>query len=627
MSHQDKIYNQNGRVSRNSIVPVPRTSSDICVFNNPLFNMIGGDKIECVDIQCDISSIPYGSILDTGTQCFIENNLSGSCFNNLTWATRIYEDDDLVYHNDFFVSTELTGATPSLVEFSGSVITAFDDLGYDYSVTDTTYTLSQISGVKNLKLVINTELNFTDDCPINSLPIIPFTGTCEPVETIICDETYQGLTTMSENVFAISGDSNIELAFNFSGSNTTSLIDTDAQFKFEIYKYNKVLGFFTEPAIFISPLQAWSSISGTSAFTETIPTDELALDGDYLVKGYYVIKNCTEFANLLGLGYSTEVNKLGDEYRLYNAERDFHFVALTSADEPIIEVGDAGEDTPGAMTITSQILPGGTNDFKFPQHNNDLIVTLNGLTLARDLDYSIVTIDPIGEVLRLSGDTYEGDILTYTYNSSTTTNDKNFKLDVIDIIGDIEEGPIDGQGNNKVYLNTTTGKYELFTEITPLTNNAISVSLNGMTLANGIDYYQSTSNPNRIILEGTLLTGDLINLWYNTGIKAQGDVFTDVIVVEWRIISLPAGNDGKFVVELAKDMTFNDIVNSIEVDYVQGQTGYSTLLGLVGNSGDKLFYRVKNVKNYVNICGGPIISTAFSDTIDITIQTNSINSY
>lgn len=318
---------------------------------------------------------------------------------------------------------------------------------------------------------------------------------------------------------------------------------------------------------------------------------------------------------------------MGNEYRLYNAERDYHFVALTSADKPIIEVGDAGEDAPGTMTITSQVLPGGTNDFKFPPHNNDLIVTLNGLTLADGLDYEIVDVDPIGEVLRLSGETYEGDILTFTYNSNTTTNDKNFKQDVIDIIDPIPEGPIDEQGNNVVYFNTTTNKYEVYTEITPLSNNDVAVTLNGMRLANGLDYYQSTSNPNRIIFEGTLLTGDLINLWYNTGIRAQGDVFTDVIVVEWRIITLPAGDDGKFFVELATDKEFSNIVNVVEVDYSVGQTGYSTLLGLVGNSGDTLYYRVRNRKKYVDICGGAIFTTSFSDVIDITLQTNSINSY
>jgi hypothetical protein len=62
------------------------------------------------------------------------------------------------------------------------------------------------------------------------------------------------------------------------------------------------------------------------------------------------------------------------------------------------------------------------------------------------------------------------------------------------------------------YYNTTTGKYEIYTDTTPLEGN--SVMLNGVTLANGGDYYQSISNPKRIILEGDLLIEDIITIVY-----------------------------------------------------------------------------------------------------------------
>jgi hypothetical protein len=56
---------------------------------------------------------------------------------------------------------------------------------------------------------------------------------------------------------------------------------------------------------------------------------------------------------------------------------------------------------------------------------------------------------------------------------------------------------LDNQGSNTSYYNTTTGKYEIYTDTTPLEGNSILVMLNGVTLANGGDYYQSISKDNR----------------------------------------------------------------------------------------------------------------------------------
>jgi hypothetical protein len=46
---------------------------------------------------------------------------------------------------------------------------------------------------------------------------------------------------------------------------------------------------------------------------------------------------------------------------------------------------------------------------------------------------------------------------------------------------------LDNQGSNTSYYNTT-GKYEIYTDTTPLEGNSILVMLNGVTLANGGDY-------------------------------------------------------------------------------------------------------------------------------------------
>jgi hypothetical protein len=115
----------------------------MCVFEIPFFTMSGGSKIDCSEVTCDISGISYNNIFTATTECFTTNNLSGTCFNDITWETRIYEGDTLSYSGNFFTSAALTGLTPTILDFSGSVITAFNALNYVYSFSGTQYTLNQ----------------------------------------------------------------------------------------------------------------------------------------------------------------------------------------------------------------------------------------------------------------------------------------------------------------------------------------------------------------------------------------------------------------------------------------------------------------------------------------------------
>jgi hypothetical protein len=629
MSYQDKIYNQNGKGIKNSTAPVIKTSSDICVFSSPLFTMVGGDKIQCSDVTFDVSGTSFSDIYSATTECFIINNLDIACFNDINWNTNIYEDDNLVYSSIFYTSNSIFGDEPTLIDFTLGVTTAFNILGYDYEVDGSTYNVNQIRGIGNLKIDIETNLNYSESCPLTGASSgNTFTGTCEDINSNIVDINYNNLVSSDNNVFPITGQTSIALEFIFTG-NTGSFENMDTKFKFEIYEFNEVLGFFNQSPKFTSPLKDWATISGTSAFTETISVDNLNIDGNYLVKGYYVFNKCTEFANLLGQKYTTEGSKLGDEYRLYNANKDFYFVVFNNADVPLVESGDNNEENVfGVLKVISQILPGGTDQFSYPVQSGDLIVNLNGLTLGKGLDYSIEPISEGGRtVLKLSGDTYDGDVLTYIYTSSDESKN-NIKQDVIDVVTTITNGSTNNQGDNKVFFNTTKNKYELYMEMTPVSNNDVVVTINGMALANNIDYYLSSSNPKRIILEGDIIIGDIINIWYNTNIKAQGNIFSDTVIIDWSIINPPKLNDrGKFTLELSSDLDFTNIINSIEVPYIQNIITYSTILGLVGSAGDKVYYRVKNEKKFIDICGGPIISTSFSEIVDITIQTNSINSY
>ena len=170
MSYQERRYNQNGKFNRNSVGPVPTLSSDISIFNRPSYIISGATSIECPSVTCDINDIPNNDIFTGTTDCFTVSALSGSCFNSINWITNVYEDSVLKYTNNFYSSSGLTGPIIDVTTFSGTVVTAFDTLNYDYTFDGTGFTVTSLNqnntGLKNLTLELTTELDYDINCPV-----------------------------------------------------------------------------------------------------------------------------------------------------------------------------------------------------------------------------------------------------------------------------------------------------------------------------------------------------------------------------------------------------------------------------------------------------------------------------
>ena len=456
-----------------------------------------------------------------------------------------------------------------------------------------------------------------------------FTGSCETNQTI-CDLDFTGMTLNNSNVHLLTGQTEFDLSFEFT-ANTESFNETNALFKFDIYKFSPELNYFPNQPIYSSEFLKWDSISGTSAYTTSITASSINPDGQYIVKGQYIHDVCTEFATLLGYNYSTAISGAGGEiYGQYQPTRDFYFVALNKADEPILNSANNQDGgTIGSLNVDSIILDGTTKEFALPFTEGDMLIALNGLTLSPGYDYSFSNIgDNAGEAtfVILSADTINGDILTITY-SNKTIDSNSITSNVFDINTTIVSGVTNGEGSNTVYFNTDTSKYEIFLDRTPLDGNDIGITLNGVTLAINIDYYQSTSNSKRVILSGDIIVNDIIIAYYNTNTNVQGNQFGRTMLVNWTIPNAPIDTNGLFTVEVASDVNFTTIVSSATTEYNAGATGYAASINLVGSLGDKQYYRVKNEKKFNTLCNETLTTSAYSENVEITIQTNQNNSY
>jgi len=609
---------------RNYIGKVATGSADICTFISPKFDISGASKIIEDSVICDFHMVSPDDIFTAATtDCYTGGGLTIACFSAQTWTTDIYENGVLAASNYFHLATT-TGGTPTLTQVVNSIAANFNSLSYEYTLDGTSFEIEKPFGVTDLLVEICVDL-------INDGAIC---DGCDEYCTTGCTDSFSALTSASTNVYIVEEEEEIDFNFNFT-ADTESFDEFTAMFKFEVYKYNHDNMVFEEPALYKSEEYEFESFSATSAFTAMVPIEDLSLDGDYLIKGYYEHGVCPEFLNYLDLRNDTSVFKNGSEYGLYNRTFDYHFVAINDAEEPIFNTSTDNLQPIGRLVETT-IFPqeSGQTEFIIARNvNPEAIVTLNGLTLANNEDY---TLELSGDTafngvprdiakLTLVAGTVPTDIINLIYVANTY--DTGLAVDIIDIDKAIVSGVTDAQGSEDVFFNTTEGKYEIYTMLTPVDADDIIVTLNGVTLANNIDYYQSITNPKRIILEGLLYVGDIINIIYNAYPEYFGDIFTQTPTIYWSVAIPPQLDNGRFVVEIASDEDFTTLVTSAETPYVVDQSAYSAQVTLTGGLGTKYYYRVSNFKEYVSLTGDLIKDTKYSEIVPIVVQSNSLNSY
>jgi hypothetical protein len=228
-----------------------------------------------------------------------------------------------------------------------------------------------------------------------------------------------------------SGDTEVYIISNQTGltfdivftANTESFTDVNAsQFNYTIHKYNNNLGGFNQQPIYESDVIDWSTFNTTSATTQTVPINNLELDGDYILKGNFKNNFATEFANISRDTYNTNANIIGDNYRIYESDRDFYFVALKEVDTPIIGTGSQTAVPVGTFTVTSIDLLDTQTDIPISDEFETYLVALNGLTLVENDDYIITAITKTSTI-KLLTPAVSGDVLTMLFVNISGNND------------------------------------------------------------------------------------------------------------------------------------------------------------------------------------------------------------
>ena len=500
------------------------------------------------------------------------------------------------------------------------------------------YPQTNVSALRNKYINI---FNQSSDICIFNTPTYYVSG----ATTLDC--TVLSATSISGYSHIISGETQtIPLNFVFT-SNTTTFTANTAIFNYKLFKYEENTNSFSAIPTYVSEDITYTSLTN-SATTQLIPSSGLTLDDEYIIKGFFKFSACTEYMNKLGLIIDTSRYVSGTEYGIYDKNLDYYISVVEAAATPIFNYNASNSSTSSVLQqsylpinyytiypdddqFLNNVDEDGIPIGNFGEQVNTMIgipvnietpfiLTLNGLVLAKDVDYTYSG----GSIVYMNAPLVPEDIVTIVYTTPTPNRLQN---DIFEVLSTIPSGATDTQGGYSVFFNTTTSKYELFMSTKPIDFGKVLVMINGVVLANGVDFYQSTSNPKRIILNGDLILNDIITISYFPD-GVVGDITTQTPQASWTISTPPKKVNGYFTFQLSTDINFTNIVYSSTTDYYVNDSFYSIDYPLSGYTyGDRLFYRVKNDKNYQTICGNIINSYAYSDIIPITIATNTINSY
>ena len=629
MRHQEKIYLQtNVECLRNKDINVVNCSSDIDVFESPdvelVPEVVSGNT--CVSETIQFSGTSYDTILATAVSACTS---ATTCLETVVWSLSVSEDGTEVYDETFWTGTTITGGTPQDATLEQELGIAFTSLGYTFGNDGLAFSVYKPYGTETLEVSLCLDIEVGLPCT---------SGTCSATCVTIATQTYPTISSGTTGVIIVNGENEVEtdLEFNVKFSPTNAFFDAyNMTYRYEIYKFDTTTGTFHKPLVDgDGPYDKTNIVN--KGFTITANTKTIESDGDYIFKSYFTTDVQTKFRNEMGEKWNTATQDNAGTNGLYRKDYDNYFVVNYSAATPHFSQSNTNTSGIGSLKVIGYVIDGSINTFTLGNNiNGNVIVSLNGVTLSEGLDYTLsavtseITVPPVNDTLALKltllSPSVSGDVLTYAYVSSG--NYDRLTNDVINITSPIVSGATGSQGTNDVYFNTTESKYELFTRMTPDNANDIYVTVNGVTLLNGVDYYQSITDPKRVILNGNVFVGDIINLYYGSFASIRDDIYFNQQLINWTISRPPQATNGIFTLEISGNEAFSAIIQSATTNYVTGNVAYTAGVTFSGSVGTTYYYRVKNDKNYESMCGDIINSTAYSEIVPIIVRTNSINSY
>lgn len=456
----------------------------------------------------------------------------------------------------------------------------------------------------------------------------PITGTTSPCS---------GTPTNCYAVYNLSEVDDINLIFNFTGS--TDYTGYTGDFCYKLFNRNyfnlgeqditKLLDTNNLLNPNVVTHQECFTFSGITSNTinENITLGEIPkANTDYMLRSYYKFspKECSQ----------KEINTWDSslQFQSFNFHQDWYFITVTNPDAPQInptipqsidEVRIVQERITGIQYQDAYQLANIPLDFKVNLY-------VNGVLLTNGLDYIVDTslfpqANPILKIL--SGEVDGKDIINIIYlvgpQSSMTVQGKA-KNDLFEIESFLVTGftnSVTASTTNIVNTNPTKGTQEVFLKYDFDPNSNILMSINGTNLVEDVEFYKSSTSPNKLIMNPNFVTikkDDILSFWYfKIRLKEDNNLGTldkNNILLQWQVNPLSGNRNytsGFFTLEVTEtsDTNWVSLFLSENIDYDFDEIVYTyDVTDLEVNKDYK--FRVIYNKVYKNILEEDIITSS-----------------
>lgn len=536
---------------------------------------------------------------------------------------------------DFIESRTLVGQGSwiSLPNYNASWVD-FGDVTENEEMTVPVYFgRSEVTNIGNeytletTNLNINEELNF-DIKPSNvenkthvmraSYCSVPIPG----LEVFPATKLYTGLTSGSTGIIIVNSGGSENFTFTFT-ANTNVFSGYSVDFKYSIFKYYDIRSQFLKPPVYSSPLIQHTSFESLMSFTNNLNLLNFN-DGEYLIKGYYVYPNCNPIGNLMGLKVDTsDFIDVGISNVEYNDNTDWYFAYITKAPKPTLIGGVTTTSESGALKVeTLSIVTSATTYFLSSIAVGDVQVNVNGVTLQPGTDYT-----SFSDTITLALPLIDTDILTVVYIVNSTGNNNDIETYVVPATIPSTTYPSLGE---KLIYNTTTSKYEYW--LNSPSQGDVIFFVNGVTL-NQSEVMISSSDRRRLVLDFIPSLNDVITIFYTALVPPSLNIVGNPIGVSFVVTPTPQKENGYFNLEFYDytDVTLSTILFSGTTNFIPDNSLYKITVDLPTSygfiPGQKFWYRVKSVKDYVLQTGDIIKTIDYSDIYESTLTNNGIYNY
>ena len=457
--------------------------------------------------------------------------------------------------------------------------------------------------------------------------------------------TLTGCTTGSTAIYNLDYTSDFNINYVITGN--TDYQNYLGYFNLKVFskdKFNttKATNLFVNGSEIVKDSFKFSDITA-STVTESFSVGNLPKTwGEYLIRPYFTFlsKDCNP-------GTYIDTWTTTPQLNLFNNDSDYYFMTVINPPTPNL-LPPPLAPIPNYSFIQDILLANGLTGPRSQEAINDslnyfilrakpsdptqVLVFVNGVKMTYNYDYVILTTGfSTPSVVKFNGDNIKiTDVVVANYIVGAPLSASNIDFNQWFVNSlymntiTVDTNPGTFPTVMTVNKNTITNNYEIYVTQPIDPNNAIFLTINGVEMVQDRQFYLSTSQQNRIILDKTyanpINVGDVISILAVSpnlifGNNDYGSLTKNEFSIQWTINNvIPEGVTGRFLVQVVdkNDTNYNTILYQKILLLENDKSNYETTITNLALNQYYMF-RVLYETTYTGYLNNKVTTCSFSD--------------